>query len=134
MKKVLWLLPPILALPLLLTSTVSCGCEPNPFSIAGQMEIFPMDGQSPLPPEKNQTLGSKTLVGRPISKLPLNDLPLDSQCKFVSPTELQCEYWNEIGFLFSLGRHVTIQGDSSGKVTSVSVASIFGVGSRAPQT
>ena len=134
MKKALWLLPPLLVIPLLLTSTVSCGCEPNPFSIAGQMEIFPPEGQSVVSVQKNTDLGQKAFIGRQLTQLPLYALPLDSQCKPISPIELQCEFWNEIGFIFSRGRHVVIRADNSGKVISVSVAAIFGFGSRDQQT
>ena len=133
MKKVLWFLPPLLALPLLLTSTVSCGCEPNPFSIAGQMQIFPPNGKSPVSALENADLGQKAFIGRQLTQLPLLSLPRDSQCKPIALTELRCEFWNEIGFLYSRGRDVTIRADGSGKVVSVFVAEVFALGSRDQQ-
>ena len=130
MRRLLWFLPLLLVVPLLLTSSVTCGCEPNPYSIAGQMAIFPVEGNSPASVEKNRQLARSAFLGRPISRLTLSGSPLDRECKFSTALELTCQFWSETGLFFSTGRLVTIAANADGIVNSVSVEISHSWGSR----
>ena len=117
------LLLPLMVSPLLVTSPVACGCEPDPNSMAGQMAIYVATGASPVSAESSRALGASAFVGKDIHRLAKNPSP-DSECVWASPTRLECTYWNEVGLLYSRGRLVRVAADAGGRVTAVSVSSI----------
>lgn len=125
MKKLLLLIPAsLLTLPLFLMPLETCGCEPNPFTIARMIDIHTDSGEDVAPVEVNQRLATKAFLGKDIKSLPTNEASLDEECSFKNPREINCTYWNELGLIRSKGRHVTIVADSNGKVISVSVVQI----------
>ena len=117
------LLLPLMVSPLLVTSPVACGCEPDPTSMAGQMAIYVATGASTVSAESSRALGASAFVGKDTHRLAKNPSP-DSECLWASPTRLECIYWHEVGLLYSRGRLVHIAADASGRVTVVSVLSI----------
>jgi hypothetical protein len=54
----------------------------------------------------------------------LRQIALDKECALVGDSELHCEFWNEVGILYSSGRFVKIRAAANGKVEHVSVTSI----------
>ena len=102
---------------------MACGCEPDPTSMAGQMEIYVPTGGTPVSAESSRALGERAFVGKDIHRLAKNSSP-DSECVWASPTRLECTYWNEVGLLYSRGRVVHVAADESGRVTAVSVSGI----------
>jgi len=109
---------PLALVPLLLTAPVACGCEPDPTSIAGQMEIYASYGAELASAAKNQALGERAFLGKDIHRLARNPTP-DRECVSISATRLKCTYWNAVGILYSSGRQVQIEADNSGNVRAV---------------
>jgi hypothetical protein len=123
------LLLPLLLVPLLVTSPVACGCEPDPSSMAGQMSIYASPGGRPIAASENQSLGNSAFIGRDIRHL-VAGASSDRNCLRTNPTHLQCIYWNEVGVFYSSGRVVYVAADATYRVTDVTVSTIrklFGV-------
>ena len=116
-------LSPIALLPLVLTTPVACGCEPDPTSIAGQMQIYVPYGSKATSAAASRALGEQAFLGRSIKSLARVPNP-DLECTATGSGDLKCVYWSEVGVLYSSGRLVRIASDASGKVTSVSVSRI----------
>jgi hypothetical protein len=121
-----WFVLPLVIAPLAMTSTVTCGCEPDPTTIAGQMGIYRYPGEELLPAAQNQAIGRRNLVGRSMDNLVNleNGRAMDPECKQVGSVEIRCSFWNEQGILQSKGRAVRIRADEKGKVIDVSVEAI----------
>ncbi len=114
----------LVSAPLFITSGVTCGCEPDAYNIADQMHIFEYPGERVSSAAENLARGQRAFLGRDIYALPLHQTALDKECKFVETNELHCEFWNEVGVLYSSGRFVTVRAGASGKVERVTVASL----------
>lgn len=126
----------VFSVPLFLTSGITCGCEPNPDTLAGQMRIFEYPGSAISDAAENQTAAIRSFLGRDIHALPLNKTPLDKECSFLGDRNLYCEYWNELGILHGSGRFVAIHADSANIVDSVTVVPIsqwFGIALNRPK-
>ena len=54
----------------------------------------------------------------------MNGAKFDDECKFVNQHQIKCEYWVEVGVLYSLGRAVTISSGDDGIVNLVTVRQI----------
>ncbi len=123
------LLLPLLLVPLLVTSPVACGCEPDLTSMAGQMSIYVPYAGTAVSADKNQFLGQSAFVGKDIHHLAPGVSP-DPECVWTSPTHLVCTYWNETGILYSTGRVVHVTAGANDMVTGVAVSTVrrlFGV-------
>lgn len=136
MRSFVFILIPIFLVPLFLTSGISCGCEPNPNTLAGQMQIFEYPGSAISDAAENQAAAIRSFLGRDIYALPLDKTPLDKECSFAEDNNLYCEYWNELGILHGSGRFVEIHADSANIVDSVTVVPIsqwFGIALNRPK-
>lgn len=123
------LLLPLLLVPLLFTSPVACGCEPDPGSMAGQMSIYVSPGGRPVSASENQSLANIAFAGKDIRHLAAEG-SFHKNCQRTSPTHLECIYWNEVGIVYSSGRVVHVAADATYRVTAVTVSTIrklFGV-------
>jgi hypothetical protein len=118
-----WLVLPAVVVPLAITSPVTCSCEPDPSTIAGQMSIYHMSYEDVSSAEHSEELARTAFVGRHLSRLTQNG-SVDPECKQQSPTKLQCTYWTDNSILYSQGRSVKIQLDGAGIVTNAAVKSI----------
>ena len=122
MRKLFWLIIPVIVLgALLLTSTVTCGCDTSSASLAGQMAIYTVPAHEIAPVERNEALGRQAFIGRDIKSLTAPGRALDEECSYARALEINCEYWNETGVLISRGRRVRILAQPGGKVVEVTV-------------
>jgi len=121
MKFLIWIIGPVIVVAALLyTSTVTCGCDTDMASLAGQMAIYTMPGHDTASAAQNEALARKAFIGRDIDSLTERQ-PLDPECSHARTLEISCEYWNEKGMLMRKGRHVRILAQPGGKVVQVTV-------------
>lgn len=110
-----WLLAPIVAVPLAITSPVTCSCEPDPSTLAGQMGIYHLPSEEPTTVKRSEELARMAFTGKKLNQLTQSG-SIDSECHQNSPSVLQCEYWTDNSILYSKGRSVRIELDKAGKV------------------
>lgn len=115
-----WLLAPVIAIPLAITSPVTCSCEPDPSTLAGQMGIYHLPSEEATTAKRSEELARIAFFGKQLSQLTQNG-SIDPEFHQDTPELLKCNYWTDNSILYSKGRNVEILLDNTGNVLRTTV-------------